>query len=207
MKLNLKMNEPAELTIDSVNWPEVFDYKPETKVRILPTEEALIIRYHVCGLDLRAVYDYDHGEVWTDSCCEFFCQPEGKPFYYNFEINACGAMTVSSRTARNENVVKFAPEQMARIERFAPLGRKALAEKEGMQEWEVGLTIPYALILGMTDEEWEKAGKPVPQHMRGNFYKCGDNTKHPHFVSWAPVGTPNPDFHQPAFFGEIEINC
>lgn len=205
MKLNLKIDKPTELVIDNVNWPEVFDYKPETKVTILASAEALTLRYHVRGLDLRAEYDCDHGEVWTDSCCEFFLQPEGQSFYYNIEINACGAMTVSSRTARNENVWKFPAEQMARITRFAPLGRKSFPEKEGMQEWEVGMTIPYALILGMSDEEWKAAGAPVPHHMRGNFYKCGDKTPHPHFVSWAPITTENPDFHQPAFFGEIEI--
>ena len=35
------------------------------------------------------------------------------------------------------------------------------------------------------------------------FYKCGDKTAHPHFLSWNPVGTPAPDFHRPDFFGEL----
>ena len=43
----------------------------------------------------------------------------------------------------------------------------------------------------------------LPKAVRGNFYKCGDKTAHPHFVSWNPVGTPSPDFHRPEFFGEL----
>ena len=38
---------------------------------------------------------------------------------------------------------------------------------------------------------------------RGNFYKCGDGLPVPHFVSWAPIDTPNPDFHRPEFFDTI----
>ena len=33
-----------------------------------------------------------------------------------------------------------------------------------------------------------------------NLYKCGDNLSHPHFLSWQPIDTPQPDFHRPEFF-------
>jgi hypothetical protein len=36
-----------------------------------------------------------------------------------------------------------------------------------------------------------------------NFYKCGDGTPEPHFVTWNPVGTENPDYHRPEFFGKV----
>ena len=36
----------------------------------------------------------------------------------------------------------------------------------------------------------------LPKKIRANFYKCGDKTAHPHYVSWAPINTPQPDFHR-----------
>ena len=43
----------------------------------------------------------------------------------------------------------------------------------------------------------------LPEKLRGNIYKCGDRTAHPHYLSWAPIGTPSPDFHRPEYFGEV----
>jgi hypothetical protein len=40
---------------------------------------------------------------------------------------------------------------------------------------------------------------------QANFYKCGDKLKQPHYLSWKPVLTSNPDFHQPKYFGEISF--
>lgn len=197
----IELRPDATVQIAQVNWPEAFAYCPQTTVHITRTDEKLCLSFHVKGLDLRAVYEEDHGQVWTDSCCEFFCRVPGAAHYFNFEINAIGTMTVSTRTARNENVKKLSPEDMQRIARIAPLGRKAWGEKEGEYEWEVGMEIPFSLILQMTDEEWCAAGKPIPEKLECNIYKCGDNTAHPHYVSWAPIHTPSPDFHRPECFG------
>ena len=38
---------------------------------------------------------------------------------------------------------------------------------------------------------------------RGNFYKCGDRLPVPHYLSWAPIGTPKPDFHRPEYFDRL----
>lgn len=146
------------------------------------------------GNDLRAVVTKDHGEVWTDSCCEFFCRPQGAAGYQNYEINAIGTMTASVRTARNENVRKYLPEEMALIGRVAPLGKEPI-EKAGMQEWQVGMTIPYKLI----------SGGSMPKVLEANLYKCGDKTPRPHFLSWAPIHTEKPDFHRPECFGLLVV--
>ena len=41
--------------------------------------------------------------------------------------------------------------------------------------------------------------------MKGNFYKCGDHLSVPHFLSFAPIGVPKPDFHRPEFFCTLEF--
>lgn len=33
----------------------------------------------------------------------------------------------------------------------------------------------------------------------------GDNTSHPHWLTWAPVHSPRPDFHTPRSFGTLEF--
>jgi hypothetical protein len=38
-----------------------------------------------------------------------------------------------------------------------------------------------------------------------NFYKCGDETPEPHFLSWNPIDLPKPNFHVPQFFGQLEL--
>ena len=54
-------------------------------------------------------------------------------------------------------------------------------------------------ILGI-----EYNGKPVS--MRGKFNKCAEATSQPHYLSWAPIKTPAPDFHRPEFFGDIILD-
>jgi hypothetical protein len=38
---------------------------------------------------------------------------------------------------------------------------------------------------------------------RANFYKCGDQTSHPHWLTWAEVDCPQPNFHLPRFFDRL----
>jgi hypothetical protein len=44
------------------------------------------------------------------------------------------------------------------------------------------------------------------QAWRGNFYKCGDETSHPHWGMWAPIRE-GFTFHQPRFFGTLHFEA
>jgi hypothetical protein len=44
----------------------------------------------------------------------------------------------------------------------------------------------------------------VGQRWRVNAFKCGDETSHPHWASWAPIGEAL-NFHQPEYFGWLEL--
>ena len=83
---------------------------------------------------------------------------------------------------------------MEQILRFGHLEGGPL-DKDGIQSWRVGVVIPFELI-GLHPDN-------LPHSIRANFYKCGDKTAHPHYVSWSPIDTPKPDFHRPDFFGEL----
>ncbi len=185
--------QAARFDVDQVNWPEGWPYAPLCSGRIARTEGSLVVDFRVSGLDLRAENKEDNGSQWEDSCVEFFVQDPDGSAYYNFEINALGKVLACCGADRNHRTPR-PTEEMASLARFASV--KRLDEvKEGLQNWRVCLIIPFELI-GVDPEH-------LPEKLRANFYKCGDKTAHPHFLSWSPIGTPSPDFHRPEFFGEL----
>ena len=183
----------ARFDVDCVNWPEAFPYAPLCGGRVARTRDALVVDFRVSGLDLRAQNTEDNGRQWEDSCVEVFIQdPDGAP-YYNFEINALGKVLACKGPERHNRTPRPA-EEMEQILRFTQMEGGPL-EHEGIHTWRVGVIIPFYLI-GIDPEN-------LPRSIRANFYKCGDKTAHPHFLSWSPVETPKPDFHRPEFFGEL----
>ncbi|MCQ2077825.1 MAG: hypothetical protein MJZ20_12510 [Bacteroidaceae bacterium] len=188
-----------KLFIDQLNWPKAWPVKPQTEVEIHHDDVFLFIHYHVKNDYIRAVAVEDQQPVWEDSCVEFFCQVPGEKMYMNFETNCIGTMVASRRFSRTENIVPFSSAQMATIQRWSSLGERCVITGKDATptDWEVKIGIPWALLLGHTPS--------FPLTLRVNFYKCGDKTKYPHFVSWSPIQTSEPDFHRPEFFREITL--
>jgi len=185
-------------TIEILNWPNEYPYKPITFFIIGRSNSSVFIKFSVRGTMLRAIYSTDQDPVYQDSCVEFFCMPAGGDRYTNFEFNCIGTCSASSRKTRYEDVVPFAKEEMLTIKRYPSLGRRAFNEMEGMFEWELTVEIPFKL-MGIDSEN-------LPQKILGNFYKCADGTDSPHFISWSPIKTDKPDFHRPEFFGELSLD-
>ncbi|MDD2799182.1 MAG: carbohydrate-binding family 9-like protein [Bacteroidales bacterium] len=181
-------------SIDNVNWPEQFSYKPIASFSIARDEERIYLYYFVRGNSLRALYSEDLSEVWTDSCVEFFLQVPGDANYYNFEFNCIGTCYAAKRESR-ANFTLLTKDELSQIQRYTKLDKSSFQEKEGLFAWDLLVSIPFSLI-GLE-------GANLPEKIRANFYKCADATIIPHFVSWNPIDTPNPDFHRPEFFGEI----
>ena len=187
--------QAARFDVNTVNWPSEFPYAPVCAGRIARTEGSLVVDFRVSGLDLRAENKEDNGSQWEDSCVEFFVEDPDGSVYYNFEINALGKVLACAGPDRSHCTPR-PEEEMKAIARFASVS-KVDTEKEGLQNWRVCIIIPFELI-GIDPEN-------LPKKIRANFYKCGDKTAHPHYVSWAPIDTPQPDFHRPEFFGELRF--
>ena len=51
--------------------------------------------------------------------------------------------------------------------------------------WSVQYTIPCSLFAEVTGHARPQAGEV----WTGNFYKCGDETSHPHWAAWSPIGS------------------
>ncbi len=187
----------ARRTIDIVNWPGQYPYRPLTAFAIAHSGTAIYIDFFVRCNYLRAVNYRNNSSVHQDSCVEFFVQPDpADPHYYNFEFNCIGTPDVAKRLSR-DSFERFTDEQLARITRVASCGNKPFEEVQGMFNWNLLVIIPLDLI-GISSDSF-------PVTMRGNFYKCADMTTVPHFLSWSPVCTENPDFHRPEFFGTLTL--
>ena len=51
--------------------------------------------------------------------------------------------------------------------------------------------------------EWYIARLGERDVYKRQVYKCGDQTKYEHYMSWNYVGNEVPQFHSPEFFGEM----
>lgn len=184
--------------IASCNWPAAFPYAPQVTFRMFHTGEWLMLRFDVAERYTAALVTEDNGEVWTDSCVEFFIAPDGNG-YYNFEATSIGRLLLAHRTAREEHVVHAAPEVLAKVMRTTTLPDEPFAEREGDNRWSLTLAIPPEALFRHALKRWDGADARI------NLFKCGDRLSHPHFLSWQPVRTENPDFHRPEFFAGVHF--
>lgn len=181
-------------SIDSLNWPQQFPYKPLSTFVIAHSGKAIYIDYLVRCNYLRAVNYTDQSPVSEDSCVEFFVEPVPGGDYWNFEFNCIGTINASHRKERPAPT-RLSTEELAQVKRYASCGERPFCEVEGLFTWHLLVKIPCGL-LGLESIE------PGTQ-MRGNFYKCASAASSPHFLSWSPIATEKPDFHRPEFFGNL----
>ena len=179
------------------NWPAEFPYAPEVSFRMFHTGDRLMLRFDVAESYTAALVTEDNGEVWTDSCVEFFIAPD-EGLYYNFETTCIGRMLLSGRKSRTEDVQPAPAEVLASVKRFTtyPFG-EPFAERKGDNRWSLTLAIPPQALFRHALTDWSGL------EARMNLYKCGDRLSHPHFLSWKPVRTEIPDFHRPEFFEAV----
>ena len=180
--------------IDVINWHN-YSYKPGLKFRMAYCDEAIILKYYVSEQHILADITMVNGDVCKDSCVEFFISLERDDTYYNFEFNCIGVPHVEH--GQKGKRVSIDPQVLQSIKVKSSLGDQPFKEKTGSFIWELMLIIPKSCFC--YDKNLTLKGLKA----KANFYKCGDKTTVPHYVSWNPVGTQNPDFHQPRYFGNI----
>ncbi len=193
--LDLTMETKAsKFAVCENNWPKAAPYAPDCSGSIARSSTHLAVMFHVRGLDLRGTVLEDGGPCWEDSCCEFFVTHPYDGTYYNFEMNCLGSLLCSKRTSRS-NSTPLSKEQLSKVIRHSSLKREEVEASGTIHEWTVAMLNPLE-IIGIYPEA-------LPVSIMGNFYKCGDKTAHPHFLSWNPIKTAKPDFHRPEYFGEL----
>lgn len=184
------MDSGTILVIDRLNWKE-FSHIPDIKVYTGYCDKYLWLHYKVSNDFVRAVCRQDQEPVWQDSCVEFFVKQGDN--YRNFEFNSLGICLSACGPDRKDRE-SLETEYMAQILRFPSLSVDSLPHENTPADWSLTVAIPLNLI-----------GIKAGSQFFANFYKCGDSTIVPHYVSWSAIGTPSPDFHQPAYFGSAEL--
>ena len=185
--------------LGTLNWPETYPYKPQVSFALAHCSDAILLHYKVSEQSVLARCSADRESVWQDSCVEFFLSPEpGDGLYYNFEFNCIGRMYACVGPDRNKR--NFLPDSaFCAVQRYATLGGNPFEERKGGYDWELSVVIP---VRCLTAHDIKKLDGRC---MKGNFYKCGDHLSVPHFLSFAPIGVPKPDFHRPEFFCTLEF--
>lgn len=186
----------AKKAIECRNWGDKYPYQPVTTFTTAYSSNYIYVDFFVHGNFLRAVNYKNNSRVSEDSCVEFFVKKAGDKEYFNFEFNCIGTPNCSHRESR-EVSTKLSESEIQSIKRYASCGTRPFEEMEGLFAWNVIVAIPLTLL------KVDLQNSPV--HLQGNFYKCGDKTSMPHYLSWTPIDTPSPDFHRPEFFGDIYL--
>jgi hypothetical protein len=203
----------------------------------------LAVTFRVEDHYVQCQYDEYQGGVCRDSCCEFFVSPsegsDDKTPFFNFECNAGGTMLLYHCTRGDAGNVEVElgdddiPLAASLVDTPTGFvsggGTKILPEITEPTVWTIEYHVPWKLF-----ERYHGISSPPASgtQWRANFYKCADQTSHPHWCdptvtptrpvtpqqsppsshllafrlrrgSWAPVGTPRPNFHRPSDFQKL----
>ena len=194
-----KANTPVEWSnipkacVESYVWG--CEYRPEVYGQFCFNEgKGFTLKMTCFEKNPRAVYENHNDMVCRDSCMEFFVNfaPEKENTgYLNFEANSKGTLLLYYGPDRNSRTpivdMGLTPPKV---------NAKVLED-----HWEYTIEIPMDFIKSVFGKDTFKSGDVL----KGNFYKCGDDTASPHYGSWSPITNPTPDFHRPEFFGDLII--
>jgi hypothetical protein len=184
--------------IDVVNWNE-FSYKPEVRFNIAFRSNEIFLKFYVREEFVKAEMTLPSQAVWEDSCVEFFVSPANDGIYYNFEINPIGTCLLAAGKCRSDRI-RADVSVIDKIRRKVSSGLVPFQERPGNNTWTITIAIPVEVFFLHAIKSIK--GKVF----RANFYKCGDRLTKQHYLTWNPVGTERPDFHQPEFFGILKFD-
>ncbi len=186
------MNKTMRQQTFTLTYPwDINGYKPYVEYELSMDDEGFRMHITVHERNPRRVETEHQGDIYMDSCVEWFVnfQPEVCERYFNFEVNANGAMHVAFRKDRHDAL-------MLTKEDIHSLNIRAEIKED---TWEVWYRVPFTLIRKYIPEYHYQKGMEI----RTNFYKCGDGTEFTHFGIWAESLLEKPDFHRPEFFGKV----
>lgn len=179
-------------SLEFVPWPD-YPYKPRVRFSITHSNDGIFLKYFVHEKFIRAAAGNINGAVWEDACVEFFVSFD-ETGYYNLEFNCIGtALAGFGKEKAKGNRVRLSDEIIRKIK----YGSCICNGEDGTIHWELTVAIPLEVFVhhNISSLKGRKA--------RANFYKCGDALPDPHFISWANIEAPKPNFHLPEFFGTV----
>jgi len=187
---------------DSISWQEVpcvnvleqpwfFVSEIKMSCQLMWDEENLYIHQYANEKNIRSTYTTHLSHVCDDSCMEFFISPKtDDKRYFNFEVNPYGAMMLGFGRGREDRIKLLVKN---------PTEYFNIKTNVNADNWEVFYTIPLSFFEIFFPGFFFERG----MNMNVNFYKCGDKTEQPHYITWNKVTSSKPDYHRPSDFGII----
>ena len=175
-----------------VLWDSAAEYNVFFKMCFLKNK-GIALRMHCDETELRAEGKVRDDRVWEDSCMEMFlCPFEDREEYVNFEINCNGVYLSQYGATRADRVF---------IKELTDIEAEVTTEITD-NGWSLELFVPCELITAVYGKEFS-ADKCT---IKGNFTKCGDLTRYPHYISYSQLAGLDLGFHNPQYFSKIIID-
>lgn len=190
------------LTVDNF-LPESSAHNPLVECKMLYDDKGLYGIFNVRDQYVRCVHSGYQSSVCRDSCVEFFAKPRLDGGYFNFEFNCGGAVLTSYIRDNSRTPGGFADfeyirdEDMDKIDIFHTMPETVDPEITEPTEWRLAFHVPFEFFTPYCGEVEHSAGT----EWEANFYKCADDTSHPHWTSWNPIHEKN--YHLPEDFGIV----
>ena len=178
-------------------------FVPKVQAKMLYDDENVYVIFLVHDRFVRAVATDYNGSVWHDSCVEFFFapNPEEPMKYFNLEINCGGTPLMHYNLIPRQKYEKVDIEDMKKIEIAHSLPKIVEPEIVEPTTWTLEYRLPLRVI-----EKYSKISRPEPGvTWQANFYKIGEKTSNPHYLTWSVIENGKIDYHQPQFFGTLEF--
>jgi hypothetical protein len=191
--------------------PQSSDHHPRASAKLLYDDTGMYAAFHVQDRYVVCRHTQPQDPVCTDSCAEWFVQPNPERGYFNFELNCGGAMLlyyVTDPTRTDGGGIKgfepVGPEWLRTIRIYHSMPEIVDPELPGTAERPIEWTVEYFVPNKVFEAYTGPLVPPGERQWRGNFYKCADKSSHPHWGSWSPIGAAL-NFHVPEHFAAIDF--
>lgn len=213
-----RLTEPIEIDSkwDKAPWNEIEplhiehhmgddpEHRPGVQAKVAYDEDAIYVIYRVEDQYVRCAFTEYQDPVFRDSCVEFFFTPSSNldNGYFNLEMNCIGNALFHFQRGQGENRerARLSHDHFNEVTIAHSLDPEQVAtEMEEPVTWTMEYRIPFDIL-----EEYSEIDRPAPGvTWRANFYKCADDTSHPHWLTWSVIERDRPNFHVPEYFGTL----
>lgn len=186
-----QLKECPTFEINHFQWNNVYQPKAFGQMAMMENYGFVVSMTAVEKNPLRR-YTKNEDPVYMDSGLEAFINfnPEAGKDYFNFEMNANGAILSGFGYGRDR-------KRVIDITTYRPVCTAAIVE----DSWNVILRIPMELIEDVYGIATPKKGDIISC----NFFKISEDPELEHYASFAPVTSEKPNFHLSEFFSEAVI--
>ena len=181
------------------------EHQPKVQAKAAYDTHSIYIIWQVEDQFVLAKRTENQQAVCRDSCVELFFTPSGDPKeegYFNLETNCGGTKLFHAHYSKTKGAdYEFTTKDFQDVVTASSLKGPIDNEIVSPIVWTLEYKIPFSLL-----EKAAKTERPAPGvTWRCNFYKCADESSHPHWLTWSPVSHPKPSFHLPEYFGILKF--